>query len=169
MAPSEHHKEVAIFLKNEFDGEAKMTAYRDNKGSNPIPIGEFGSSKHKLFSTIGAFDMSLKLPPGNYEFASYGNLEWLPNVLASSIYWLKERSCSEWPLVCEDVVKHNAKSTYRHMAFIPSAFSLKVSNGQIMQWLLGVPITDEEISITVSQVLEKAKSVYPEWLFHENA
>lgn len=169
MAPPEHHREVAGFLKSKIEGEAKVTAYRDNNEANPIPIGEFGSSINKLFSTIGAFDMHLKLPPGNYEFASYGNLEWLPNVLASSIFWLKERSFGEWPLICEDVVKHNTKSTYRHMAYIPSVFKLNVSTSQEIQWLLGVPITDKEISISASKILEKAKSVYPEWLFHENA
>jgi len=166
LAPPEHHKEIASFLKSKIGGEAKVTAFRNNNGTNPIPIGEFGSSRKKFFSTIGAFDMHLKLPSGNFEFASYGDLEWLPNVLASSIYWLKERSCREWPLVCEDVVKQNAKSTYRHMAFMPSSFSLKVSTDQEIRWLLGVPIADREISISASEVYKKVHHIYPDWLFH---
>jgi hypothetical protein len=169
LAPPESHKEVANFLKDKVEGEAKIAAFRDNNDSNPIPVGEFGSGKKKLYTSIGAFDMHLNLPLGNFEFASYGDLDWLPNVIASSIYWLKERSCSEWPLVCEDVVKHNAKSTYRHMAYVPATFALKVTTGQEIQWLLGVPITDKEVGISVGQALEKAKLIYPEWLFRENA
>ena len=169
MAPPAHHKEVANFLREKINGDVKVTAYRDNNDANPIPIGEFGSGNNRLYSTIGAFDMHLNLPTGNFEFASYGELEWLPNVIASSIYWLTERSLNEWPLVCEDVVKNNAKSTYRHMAYIPSTFTLHISTGQKVHWLLGVPITDNEINISTSELLEKAQSIYPEWLFHESA
>ena len=169
MTPPEHHKEIARFLKQKINGETRVTTYGGNNDLNPIPVGMFGSGKKKLFSSIGAFDMQLKLPTGNYELTSYGELSWLPNVIASSIYWLKERSFTEWPVVCEDVVKHNAKSTYRHMAYIPSVFSLIVSTGQEIRWLLGVPITDNEICISASEALEKAKSIYPDWLFNENA
>ena len=169
MNPPAHHKEVASFLKQKITGEATVNAYRDNNDLNPIPIGEFGSGKKKLYSTIGAFDIHLKLPAGNYELASYGELSWLPNIIASSIYWLKERSLTEWPIVCEDVVKSNTKSTYRHMAYIPSVFSLVVSTGQEIRWLLGIPVTDNKINISSSELLDKAKSIYPEWLFNENA
>jgi hypothetical protein len=167
MGPPEHHKEIAQFLKKEIDGGAKITAFRDNNNSNPIPIGEFGSGKYKLFSTIGAFDMNLNLPIGNFEFASYGELSWLPNAIASSIYWLRDREFNELPIVCEDVVKHNAKSTYRHMAYMPSTFSLKISTGQKIFWLLGVPITDKEISLSSEEVINKANTIYPGWLFNE--
>ena len=169
LAPPEHHKEIARFLGRKVDGDAKVTVYRDNRSANPVPIGEFGTGKTKLFSTIGAFDMPLKLPAGNYEFAAYGSLDWLPNAIASSIYWLRERAFSEWPLVCEDAVKQNVKSTYRHMAYVPSVFSLQISTGQEVRWLLGVPITEKELSTPAAKLLEKAESVYPEWLFHENA
>jgi hypothetical protein len=68
-------------------------------------------------------------------------------------------------LVCEDAVKRNAKSTYRHMAFVPSDYKLKVSTGQHIQWLLGIPITDYDISISFEECLERAKSIYPDWFF----
>ena len=169
MKPPQHHKEVALFLRDKFEGNVKVTDYMDNNNINPVPIGEFGSRKKCFSSTIGAFDMKLKLPEGNYELASYGDLKWLPNALASSIYWLKERKIEVWPLVCEDVVKHNAKSTYRHMAYIPSDFSTTVSTGQKVQWLLGIPITDKEINISSEKMALITRSVYPEWLFNENA
>lgn len=169
MAPSKHHIEVSNFLKEKLNGDAKVTAYRDNNGSNPIPIGEFGANVKKLYSTIGAFDMHLKLPAGNFELASCGEMNWLPNAVASSIYWLRERTSTEWPLVCEDVIKQNAKSQYRHMAFVPSEFKLKISTAQEIKWLLGVPITDKEIGISSIEVLKKAQSIYPGWFFKENA
>ncbi|WMS86583.1 hypothetical protein [Pleionea litopenaei] len=164
--PPSHHKELANFLKENTEGNPSVTAYRDNNGNRPIPIGQFGGD---FFSTIGAFDMGLSLPEGNFEFAVSGTNEWLPNSLASSIYWLTERTCDEWPLVCEDVVKVNAKSTYRHMAYVPSPFTFKLSTGQMVKWLLGMPITDTEISFSEQAVLDKARKTYSGWLFCESA
>lgn len=165
MTPPVHHKEVAGFLRSQVGGEARVTEYRDNSGAHPVPIGEFGSQGKRLYSTIGAFDLHLQLPKGNFEFAAYGDLKWLPNALASSIYWMDKRSVSEWPLACEDVVKHNVKSRYRHMAYVPSTRALGVSTGQEIQWLLGVPISDREISLSFTDVWDKARQMYPDWLF----
>ncbi|RTR34698.1 hypothetical protein [Shewanella atlantica] len=164
--PPSHHKEIANFLRENTEGAPSVSAYRDNNNSRPIPIGQFGKD---FFSTIGAFDMGLRLPSGNFEFAAVGTNQWLPNSVASSIYWLGGRECSEWPLVCEDVVKHNARSTYRHIAYVPSIFSLKLSTGQVINWLLGVPITDNEIGISEKEALERAQQKYPRWLFSERA
>jgi len=166
LATPKHHKEIANFLKNKIGGDAKVVAYRDNNNANPVPVGLFGSGKHRFISTIGALDRQLDLPTGHFEFASYGGYDWLPNVVASSIYWLKDRTISEWPLVCEDVVKDNTKSTYRHMAYVPSVFSLLLSTEQEVKWLLGVPITDSDITISASELYERAHHIYPEWLFH---
>jgi hypothetical protein len=165
LEPPVHHKEVARFLKEATSGDAKVTVFRDNNNASPIPVGAFGSGKKRLYSTIGAFDMHLDLPPGDFEFAACGDLGWLPSALASSIYWLKTRACGEWPLICEDAVKHNAKSTYRHMAYAPSSFSLEISAGKNIQWLLGVPIRDNEIGLSSRDVMERAQEIYPEWLF----
>jgi hypothetical protein len=169
MNPPSHHKEIAKYLKEKIEGDSKVFVYRDNNDSNPIPVGEFGSGKSRFYSTIGMCDLGLNLPAGDYEFAACGKLDWLPNSLASSIYWLKERAISEWPMYCEDVVKHNAKSTYRHMAYIPSTHSLEVSSGQNIQWLLGVPITDKELDLPAVELITKAKACYPGWLFNESA
>jgi hypothetical protein len=100
LAAPKHHKEVATYLRDIFGGSAKVTAFRDNQGERPIPIGEFGSGKVRFYSTIGAFDMGLRLPDGSFELAAIGELAWLPNAVASSIYWLSERIGSEWPLIC---------------------------------------------------------------------
>lgn len=147
----------------------KVTMFRDNNDGHPSPIGEFGSSKKRLYSTIGAFDLDLNLPAGYYELAACGDIKWLPNALASSIYWMDGRSFSEWPLVCEDVVKHNARSTYRHMAYAPSVYKLTVSTQQKIQWLLGVPVSDKEIGLSFEEVLAKVRSIYPEWLFQASS
>ena len=109
--------------------------------------------------------MGLQLPTGNFELAASGTNKWLPNAVVSSIYWLRERVCSEWPLICEDVVKDNAKSSYRHMAYVPSPFSLKLSKGQLVKWLVGVPVSDNDIDISEREVLEIARKKYPAWLF----
>ena len=105
--PPNHHKEVANFLREKIEGRASVIEYRDDNDSRPIPIGQFGNDFH---STIGAFDMALNLPSGNFEFAAAGNNEWLPNSVVTSIYWLSEREWYRWPLVCEDAVKNNARS-----------------------------------------------------------
>ena len=164
MAPPDHHKEVAKFLKEKFEGNASISAYRDEGGERPVPIGNFGGS---FFSTIGAFDSNLSLPDGSFEFAATGDEDWLPNVLASSIYWLRERNCDSWPLVCEDVVKQNVNSQYRHMAFTPSPFGLQVSTGQVVHWFLGAPIKDSEIGISQGELLARVRLMYPKWLFSE--
>lgn len=164
LTPPAHHKEVARFLASQVGGAVRVTAFRDNSDARPIPIGEFGAGSKRLCSTIGAFDLRLRLPDGDFEFAAYGGLKWLPNALTSSVYWLDERTVSEWPLVCEDVVRHNARSRYRHMAYVPSARSLRVSTGQEIRWLLGVPISDREIGVSLKDVLDKARRIYPGWL-----
>lgn len=164
--PPKHHKELASFLRDNFSGDCSVVAYRDNNGNRPIPIGKFGED---FYSSIGAFDMGLCLPAGNYEFATCGRNKWLPNSLASSIYWLSERNCNGWPLVCEEVVRDNARSAYRHMAYVPSPFGLTLSTGQIVKWLMGIPVTDIDINISEHAALERAKKLYPEWLFCEIA
>ena len=46
------------------------------------------------------------------------------------------------------------------MAYVSSVFSLQISMGQEVRWLLGVPITDKELSTPAAKLLEKAESVY---------
>lgn len=162
--PPDHHKELARFLIEKFQGKGAIKNYRNNSGNRPVPVGHFGKS---FFSTIGAFDMGLRLPEGDFEFAACGDIKWLPNSLASSIYWLRDRSCSSWPLVCEDVVKDNAKSIYRHMVYMPSPFGLELSNGSLVHWLLGVPVKDKDINISGQDVLRLAFGQYPEWLLFD--
>lgn len=169
MSPPAHHKEVARFLREVMPGEFNVTAYRGNYGKLPIAIGQFQAAGGQFFSTIGALDEPKVIPAGDYEFAAFGTLEWLPNSVASSIYWLKGREVAEWPLVCEDVVCDNASSSYRHVAYVPSTARLSLSTGQQVQWLLGVPITDKDICIAVESVTERAKAKYPEWVFKETA
>lgn len=164
--PPDHHKEIAKFLKENLEGSVSISAYRDNNSGRPVPIGEFGGG---FYSTIGALDMALQLPNGSFEFAASGNYSWLPNAVASSIYWLSERICTEWPLVCEDVVKHNAESRFRHMVYVPSRFGLNISTGQKVHWLLGVPISDKDIGITGEEAFRRARKVHPEWLTYESA
>lgn len=167
MSPPAHHKEVARYLRDVMPGDANVTLYRDNAGKRPIPIGQFGASGSPFFSTVGAFDDPKEIPAGDYEFAACGGLDWLPNAIASSIYWLKGRQVEEWPLVCEDVVRDNARSTYRHMAYVPSEVDLLLSTGQRIQWLLGVPITDKEISLAFDDIVQKARVKFPNWVFKD--
>ncbi|TNC81292.1 MAG: hypothetical protein C9356_09300 [Oleiphilus sp.] len=164
--PPNHHKEIAKFLAEKTEGNPSVHEYRDNDGNRPVPVGCFGGS---LYSTIGACDTSYNVPNGCFEFAAFGKSKWLPNAIVTSIYWLKDRTFSNWPVVCEDAVKQNAKSKSRHMAFCPSPFKLVVSTGQNVQWLLGVPIPDAEIGSAVEQIEQKAKELYPRWLFSEFA
>ena len=165
MLPN-HHKEIARFLKEQISGQPKIHEYRDDNGHRPVDVGCFGGS---FFSTIGACDTTQNIPSGCFEFAASGNSKWLPNAIVSSIYWLKSRTFSQWPLVCEDAVKQNVKSKYRHMAYIPSPFTLALSSGQNLQWLLGVPVTDLEINLSAGAVEQKARKLYPQWLFNEPA
>lgn len=165
MPPPEQHKEVARYLKAQIGGDVAVSAFRDSNGKRPIPIGQYGSSRGAFYSTIGAFDLPKSLPAGDFEFAAVGSWSWLPNAIASSIYWLSERSCEVWPLVCEDVVHDNARSMYRHMAYIPSPTTFHLSDGRSIRWLLGVPITDRQIAIEEHDVFREAQSRYPAWLF----
>ena len=141
-----------------------MSVYRDDQGSRPIPVGTFAAGRSQFHSTIGIFEHSLPIPSGAYELAAIGTQSWLPNCLASSLYWLKDRRADSWPLVCEDVVKHNAKGKFRHMAYVPSGYAFEVSPGLLVRWLLGVPISDKDIGLSFSEIRERATAIYPAWL-----
>lgn len=167
MTPKESHKEIALHLKEHFDGEPNVSAYRDQNGHNPVPIGTFGKKSNPFYSTIGAFEVIKDIPPGNFEFAATGKLQWLPHALASCIYWLKGRKCENWPLICEDVIKSNAKSTYRHLGFVPSKYAFVLQTGERIQWLLGVPITDKEILISSEEIYARVKDTFPEWILSD--
>lgn len=164
--PPATHKLLARHLRDRIEGESRVTVYRDNAGKRPIPIGTFGSGNDRLHSTIGILDQNLPIPPGAYELAAMGSQTWLPQALASSIYWLKGRSIDAWPLICEDVVSDNVRSRYRHMAYIPSSHTLDVGAGVLVRWLLGIPITDQEIGLTQAEVSARAAKIYPPWLMH---
>ncbi len=161
--PPSHHKEIARFLAEQTKGNPSVHEYRDDNGNRPLPVGCFGGA---LFSTIGVCDIELDLPPGCFEFVAFGKSKWISNALVTSVYWLKCRTFSQWPLVCEDAVRQNSKNNYRHMAYIPSPFKLLLSNGKNIQWLLGVPVPDSDIGLSAEKILQKAKSIYPEWFFN---
>lgn len=160
----QHHKDIFRHLGAKFPPPADVFTYLNNQNKCPIPIAHYGATGNRFYSTIGVCDMTLPIPAGRFEFAAFGKLSWLPNALASSIYWLKGRRVKDWPLVCEDVVKHNTKSTYRHMAYVPSQYSFSPSAKGAVHWLLGVPITDSEISLDFEEALAKSIKAFPKWL-----
>lgn len=159
-----HHKEFVTHLRALVPDHFRATSYRDDYGKRPVMIGEFGPASHRLYSTIGVCDQTLRIPPGRFELATIGKLSWLPNALVSSVYWLKDRSVDEWPMVCEDVVRCNSRSTYRHMAYVPSGHSHGVSSGAPVSWLLGLPISDADIGISFIEASERVAAVFPAWL-----
>jgi hypothetical protein len=169
MLVPDHHKSIAKHLKTKFGEPATVYVFRDNQGKKPVPFGEFGIGKNRFISTIGISDNSYQIPKGHYEFAAKGELLWLPNAVASSIYWLKNRIADDWPLVCEDVVKQNAKSTYRHMVYVPSQYTFQAATGPVIRWLLGAPITDSEISLDFDEASQKIRKLYPSWFFEPGA
>jgi hypothetical protein len=69
-------------------------------------------------------------------------------------------------MVCENVVRDNAKSTYRHMVYIPSNHFVTVSNGDPVTWLLGFPITDADIGLLLAEARQRAEAIYPKWVFN---
>jgi hypothetical protein len=164
-----HHKEIARHLQERFAGRPEICVYRDDDGKRPVPIAQCGGKDERFYSMIGVYDTALGIPSGQFELAALGKLPWLPNALVSSVYWLRDRQMTEWPLVCEDVIRSNHKSKYRHMAYIPSKYSFLVSSGAHIQWLLGVPITDWEIGLDMVTAQSKIDAVYPEWLHGENS
>lgn len=168
-SPPKQHKEVAKHLNTLIGGDVKICIYRDSNGNRPVPVGTFGTGKNRFHSTIGAFDSPKELPVGLFEFATMGSAAWLPNALTSSIYWMKDRACEHWPLVCEDVIRDNVKSKFRHMAYIPSVAALVLSDGRTVRWLLGVPITDQKLTIGSDEVMKEALNIFPSWLFKANA
>lgn len=167
MTIPQHHKQLAQHLRARFEAPATVGVYRDDSGKRPIAIGTFGRPGSRFFSSIGLCDVALELPPGRFEFAAIGSLEWLPNALVSSIYWLSGRHFDTWPIVCEDVVRSNAKSTYRHMAYWPSTHSVSVDSGIAIRWLLGIPITDGELTLTGKEIADKVAVAFPHWLFDD--
>src|SRR5690606_37587013 len=130
----------------------------------PVVVGTFGADARRLHSTIGIFEETLPVPPGTYELAAFGSDAWLPNALASSIYWLKGRETEAWPLVCENVVRQNARSRFRHMAYAPSRYAHELAPGVVVRWLLGVPISDKDIGISHVELSMRATKIYPSWL-----
>lgn len=169
MTITDLQKQIAQFLRAK-SGEEKFTVfmYRDNAGDNPVPI---AGAKKTFFSTVGTHTQSFDLPEQPVEFLTYCNEDWAPNALASSVYWLKERSCDAWPLVCEDVIADNTKkpTDYRHMAFIPAPWVMETDmteNSQPIKWLMGVPLTDDELQFSMAEVARRISKTYPEWLIN---
>lgn len=164
MEPAAHHKELVSHLRTRATGHFSAAAYRDEYGRRPVLVAQFGPERSRLYTTVGVCDRRLDLPSGRYELAACGQPRWLPNALVSSVYWLNERSTDDWPLVCEDVVRHNARSPYRHMAFVPSGTHVAVSHGSPVTMLLGVPVTDNEIGLSFEHASEKVAAAFPPWL-----
>ncbi len=165
MSIAAHHKEIAKHLRKQFGEPASVANYRDDYGQRSIAIGAFGPAKSRFYSTIGICDRSFGIPSGRFEFAAAGALDWLPNALASSVYWLDDRHVEEWPLVCEDVVMAKVKRTYRHMGYFPSIYQYAVPEGAPVQWLLGVPLKDSEVGLSAAGIMRKIADVYPGWLW----
>ncbi len=169
MSLPQHHKELVSHIKTMVPGHISAANYRDDHGKRPVMICEFGPKISRFYTTIGVCDASLSLPPGRFELATIGKLPWLPNALVSSVYWLKKRKVDEWPLVCEDVVRPNSRSTYRHMAYIPASYCHEVTSGPPVSWLLGVPVTDLEIGLSFSEAVARVAAVFPAWLIKSEA
>lgn len=138
--------------------------YHDEYGHRSLVIGEFGPTKSRFYSTIGISDRRFGIPEGRFEFAVSGALPWLPNALATSVFWLWDRGTDDWPLVCEDAVKTNVRSTYRHMGYLPSAYEYPLSKGAPVRWLLGVPLRESELSFGSEALNERIRKVFPGWL-----
>lgn len=167
MSVPSHRKEIVKYLRGLMPSHFRAFKYGDNSGAPTVMIAEFGMEASPLFSTVGLCDESLQIPAQRVEFAALGKYEWLPNALASSVFWLHGRKIESWPLVCEDVVKDNVRSTYRHMAYVPSNHSWAVPGGGAISWLLGFPIRDAEIGLQLPEALERARAIYPNWLANE--
>jgi len=167
--PPETYKQLVSHLRERIGGEWSVVAYGDNQERRRTLVGAFGSGKNRFYSTVGVFEKRLPIPQGSFELAAFGNQAWLPNSLASSLYWLEGRNIDAWPLVCEDVVRHNAASRYRHIAYVPSSYKLELAPSQSIQWLLGVPLSDKEIGLTSEEVGARATKIYPNWLAKSDA
>jgi hypothetical protein len=166
MTIPDHHKELAQFLKDKFEGIVSVRSYRDEYNKRSVPIASYELKNTTFYSTLGICDKKLYIPKGHYEFALTGKLSWLPNVLSSSIFWMDGRSFENWPLVCEDVVMLNVRSTYRHVLFVPSVYSFVSSAGFSINWLLGIPIKDSELNMGLAEANKRATKNYPDWLFN---
>lgn len=162
-----HHKEIVKYFREFAPGHFRAINYGDNSGRRTVMVAEFGKESSPLFSTVGLCDESLPIPVKQVELAAIGKHSWLPNALASSAFWLADRNVESWPLVCEDVVMDNAKSTYRHMAYVPSNHCYVASEVGQISWLLGFPITDTDVGLQLPEALKRAKSIYPQWLSNE--
>lgn len=164
MSVPSHHKEIVKHLRDCAPSHFRAVNYGNNSEQLKIIVAEFGNVASPLFSTIGLCDKSLPIPAHRVELAAYGKNSWLPNALASSVFWLEGRNVESWPMVCEDVIKDNTKSTYRHMAYVPSNHFFAVSDGAPVTWLLGFPIKDAEIGLQLPEAQERAMSIFPQWL-----
>ena len=169
MTALTHHKEFVSHIRALAPGHFSAANYRDDYGKRPVMIGEFGPASNRLYSTIGVCDQSLRIPHGRFELATIGKLPWLPNALVSSIYWLADRTVDAWPMFCEDVVRCNSKSTYRHMAYLPSGHAYQASSGAPIAWLLGFPISDADIVISLIEASERVTAIFPAWLVKSDA
>jgi hypothetical protein len=158
-----HHRELAQYLRARFDGHATISAYRDDHDHRPVPIGAFGGGRARFYSTVGVCDRTFTFGTG-YELATFGIHDWLPNALASSVYWIEDRGTGRTPLVCEDVVRHNARSHYHHVGFVRATFVYQAPSGPSIRWLLGVPIKASVVDVTEAELLNEAVKTYPAWL-----
>lgn len=158
-----HHRELAGYLRDRFDGHATISAFRDGNDQRPVPIGTFGEGPAHFYSTVGMCDRAFSHGSG-YEYAALGAHDWLPNALASAVYWLEDRGSNRRPIVCEDVVRRNAHGTYRHLGFVLSPFAYDAPSGPSIRFLLGVPLEASALGVTDEELLEQARKTYPFWL-----
>jgi hypothetical protein len=165
---SQHHRELAQFLRDRFDGHATVSAYRDDQDLRPVPIGTFGPGPARFYSTIGMCDRTFAVGSG-YELALCGVHDWLPNALASSVYWLEDRGTDRRPILCEDVVQRNARSAYRHVGFVRAPFVYEAPSGARIRWLLGVPVEGSLAGVTDAGLLAEARKAYPSWLLPDTS
>lgn len=169
MDPSQQHKEIAKHIADLGGADASVHQYRDNAGRNPVLVAAAGPKEHRLYSTVGVSDRQLSLPAARAELALIGSYPWLPNALASTLYWLRDRSFTDWPVVCEDVVKHNTKGPYHHLAFCLADAQLVTEGGRSVNWLVGIPIRDSDILVTADDCLSQARKAFPHWFFPKRA
>ncbi|UFS62741.1 suppressor of fused domain protein [Sulfurimonas sp. HSL-3221] len=164
---------LAKMARDAFGGTAKVRRYYDEKEEKSVDILTSEDEKLLSYATIGLSDSPLYIDGKEYEVrvelvgASYANIDYFPNVLATAAFNIMNSKWECYPGVIFDniISMYDSSIEMKHLLFVPPFVwdnrleTIEFENKKVA-WLQIIPISDEERSLA----LEKSSEALEELL-----